>query len=119
KLKFELLVKKAIDTLPEEFAIRLDNVDIIVENQPMPAQLAKVKAGRGQTLFGLYEGIPLTQRGINYNMIMPDRITIFQGPIEDRYSNEDEITVTVQQVVIHEIAHHFGISDARLKELGR
>ena len=119
RLKFEQLVEKAIETLPEEFASRLDNVDIVVENQPTPLQLEKVKAKQGYTIFGLYEGIPLTKRGAHYNMAMPDRITIFQNSIEARYLKDDEIRFAIQNVVIHEIAHHFGISDARLRELGR
>ncbi len=119
RTRFERLVETAVNALPEELAAKLENIDIVVEDEPTSAQLAKAKLKRGQTLFGLYEGVPLTKRGIHYGLVTPDRITIFQRPIESQYSSDAQITIAVQHVVEHEIAHHFGISDARLKELGR
>ena len=116
--RFEWLVAKAVDSLPDEFRDRLENVDVVVDDQPTPHQLAALNRKRGETLLGLYEGVPLTRRSRHYGLVAPDKITIFQKPIESICRNDNEIIVRIQRVVLHEIAHHFGISDARLKELG-
>ena len=108
---------KAVETLPEEFVVRLENITVIVEDQPTSRQLAKVRLKRGQTLFGLYEGVPQTKRGAHYGLVVPDKITIFQGPIESACRDDAEITAEIQKVVKHEIAHHFGLGDARLRQL--
>ena len=117
--RFEQLVAKALDDLPEEFADRLENVTVVVEEQPTLAQLERSGLRHGETLLGLYEGVPLTKRGSHYGLVVPDKITIFQGPIEARYQNDGRIAAEIQRVVRHEIAHHFGIDDDRLRELGR
>jgi predicted Zn-dependent protease with MMP-like domain len=117
--RFEGLVAKAVQALPEEFLIRLENITIVVEDQPTHQQLARAGLKRGQTLLGLYEGVPLTKRGGHYGMVVPDKITIFQKPIESRRWDDAGITAEIQNVVQHEIAHHFGISDARLSQLAR
>ena len=114
---FEELVEKAVDSLPAEFAERLDNVAIVVGDAPTRAQLHKSNVPSGNILLGLYEGIPITGRGQNYDMVLPDKITIFQRPIEAICGTEDEIIAQVRHTVLHEIAHHFGISDARLDEI--
>ena len=108
---------KAVDSLPDEFHAKLENVDVVVEDQPTLGQLAEVRLKRGQTLLGLYQGVPLTKRGRHYGLVVPDKITIFQKPIEAECRHEAEIISEIQRVVRHEIAHHFGISDARLKQL--
>ena len=115
--EFESLVVKAIDSLPEELRARLENVAIIVDDWPTQYQLTKVGLGRGSTLLGLYEGIPLTKRGVRYGMVQPDKITIFQKPIEEKCKNGDPIVQEIQRVVWHEIAHHFGIGEARLRKI--
>ena len=79
--------------------------------------MTKTGLGRNQTLLGLYEGVPLTRRGRHYGLVPPDKITIFRKPIESRCRNNDEITAEVQRVVQHEIAHHFGIGEARLRQI--
>lgn len=113
--RFDELVSEAIDSLPEEFAKRLSNVGIVVQDEPTPEQLASI--GGGGTLFGLYHGVPQTRRS-GYE-VMPDKITIFRGPITRAFGNDDAtLAREVRRVVIHEFAHHFGISDARLDELG-
>jgi predicted Zn-dependent protease with MMP-like domain len=114
---FEELVNKAVEGLPAEFAERLDNVAIVVEDTPSRAQLRQSAVPTGKTLLGLYEGIPHTRRGNDYGMVLPDKITIFRKPIEASCRSDDQIVVLVRKVVLHEIAHHFGISDARLDEL--
>jgi predicted Zn-dependent protease with MMP-like domain len=117
--RFEWLVFKAVDELPDEFSERMDNIDIVVQNEPTSSQLAEAGLRRNETLLGLYEGVPLTRRSRSYGMVPPDKITIFQKPIEARYRGDIEIQREVQRVVKHEIAHHFGISDARLNQLER
>ena len=117
--KFEWLVAKAIDNLPDEFHERLENVDVVVADRPTSDQLTSVNRKRGDTLLGLYEGVPLTKRGRHYGLVIPDKITIFQKPIEAMCRNDAQVITEIQRVVQHEIAHHFGISDARLRQLGR
>jgi predicted Zn-dependent protease with MMP-like domain len=117
--QFESLVAGAVELLPEEFKDRLENVDIVVEDLPSHWQISKSRLGQGYTLLGLYEGVPLTERTTNYGLVAPDKITIFQKPVEDscRSSDEMEIKEQIRKTVIHEIAHHFGIDDRRLKEI--
>jgi len=112
---FEQLVAEALDRLPAELAAVMENVAVIVEQWPTSEQLG----GRRGTLLGLYEGVALTNRSpLSYSGAMPDRITIFQGPISERAADEAELVDLVQTTVIHEVAHHFGISDERLDALG-
>ena len=117
KGKFEGLVAEAVASLPEEFHARLENIDVVVEDKPTPEQLAELGLKRGETLLGLYQGVPLTKRGRHYGLVTPDKITIFQKTIEDRYRNDTEVKAEIRRVVQHEIAHHFGISDARLSQI--
>jgi predicted Zn-dependent protease with MMP-like domain len=95
----------------------LENVAILVDDWPTRYQLSKAGLGQGQTLLGLYEGVPLTKRGVHYSMVQPDKITIFQKPIEAKCKNGDSILQEIQRVVWHEIAHHFGIGEARLRQI--
>jgi predicted Zn-dependent protease with MMP-like domain len=112
---FEQLVGDALDRIPAELSEVMSNVAVVVEDWPTPQQLG----GRSGTLLGLYEGIALTNRSpLSYTGAMPDRFTIFQGPICARAADEAELVALVRTTVIHEIAHHFGISDERLDELG-
>ena len=115
--RFEQLVAIAVDSLPEEFRTRLENIDVVVEDKPTPVQLAESGLKRGETLLGLYQGVPLTKRGRYYGLVTPDKITIFQKPIEAECSSDAEVKTEIRRVVQHEIAHHFGISDARLRQL--
>lgn len=119
KERFERLVALAIDELPEEFREMLQNVDVVVEDQPSEGQLRKMKLGKGVTLLGLYEGIPLTRRDSGYSLVPPDKITIFRRVVEAACANSDEASIKaeIQKVVRHEVAHHFGIGDARLKQI--
>lgn len=113
--RFESLVVEAIDRLPLEFQEKLENVDIIVEDWPSNLQLGKLRLRHSSQLLGLYEGVPQTMRDRGYNMVLPDKITIFQRPIEQICSTNSEIENEIEQVVLHEIAHHFGIGDQTLK----
>jgi predicted Zn-dependent protease with MMP-like domain len=115
--RFEWLVAAVVDSLPDEFRNKLENIDVIVQDEPTPSQLAELRLKRGETLLGLYQGVPLTKRSRHYGMVVPDKITIFQKPIETRCKNDTEIKTEIKRVVQHEIAHHFGIGDARLRQL--
>ena len=113
RARFARLVRRALDDLPAEFAERMRNVQIVVEDEPTEEQRPK----HGE-LLGLYEGVPLTGRGA-FEPYIPDRISIFRGPIERMTSSPRGQAKVVRDTVVHEIAHHFGISDERLKGLGR
>lgn len=113
--EFEQLVADALDSIPEALGRRMQNVVVTVANWPTSEQLD----GRRGTLLGLYQGIELTRRSpLSYGGAMPDRITIFRGPITRLARDEADLVRIVTTTVIHEVAHHFGISDARLEELG-
>jgi predicted Zn-dependent protease with MMP-like domain len=116
---FENLVVRAVETLPDEFKEKLENIDVVVEDLPSSSQLRQTGTRKGYTLLGLYEGVPLTQRSTSYGLVVPDKITVFQKTIEAecRGSGEFEIKKEIQKVVLHEIAHHFGIGDERLKQI--
>jgi predicted Zn-dependent protease with MMP-like domain len=115
RIEFERLVAEALDSLPDDLARAMENVEVVVEDEP-PRELVG-KLPRGTTLFGLYQGTPLTKRA-NYEGVLPDKISIFRGPIERRARPAESIKDQVRKTVIHEVAHHFGIDDARLHELG-
>ncbi len=117
RARFERLVERAVEGLPEEFRARLENVDIVVEDWPSYHQLAGLGLRSRYELLGLYQGIPLTKRGGHYGLVPPDKISIFQRPIEAKCRGDATITREIGRVVRHEIAHHFGIGDGRLKEL--
>lgn len=115
---FETLVAEALDSLPPDIRQMLDNVEVVVESHPSPAQLRRLGLGPRGTLFGLYEGVPLTRRNSGYNLVLPDKITIFRKPIEAYCRSDEQVRQVVRRTVLHELAHHFGISDERLRELG-
>lgn len=110
--EFVGLVEQAVEMLPEEFKKKLDNVAIVVEDWPTEEQLRNLRV-RG-TLFGLYEGVPQTKRGAHYSAL-PDKITIFQGPIERFAADEAAIIRQIQSTVEHEIGHHFGLSEGEAR----
>ena len=108
--RFEAYARAALESLPPELASQMSNVEIVVEDEPPP----------GQPLLGLYEGVPLTRRGSFYGGVLPDKITLFRRPLEGLYGHDEALLrAQVRRVVLHEIAHHFGISDERLVELER
>lgn len=117
--RFEEIVVEAIEEIPEALWKVVDNMVVTVEEWPSRRQIESVGLPPGNTLLGLYEGIPLTKRTTHYGLAPPDKITIFRGPIL-QFCPPDEATIRAQirRTVLHEIAHHFGISDERLHELG-
>ena len=116
--QFERLVSRAVKRLPPSVRRAMDNVDIVVEQRPRREHLAAARVSRDETLLGLYQGVPLTSRGSAYSMVLPDKITIFQRPIEAACETPEEIEERVRQVVLHELAHHFGMDEAALEERG-
>ena len=107
--RFEGLVSVALDDVPPELSRLIDNCVVLVEDDPPSGDLH---------LLGVYEGTPLTARGSGYTMALPDRITIFRNPTLSMCASEEEVVAEVHITVVHEIAHHFGIDDARLHDLG-
>ena len=115
--RFRRLVQQALDEIPDELFQRMENVVILVRNQPTDEEREAVGLGPRQTLLGLYVGRPLTSRGW-YGETLPDRIMIYQQPIESVCRSEEEVVEQVRETVLHEVAHHFGIDDDRLDEIG-
>ena len=115
--RFEQLVVKAIENLPEEFLALMDNVDVVVEDYATVEQLESEETEDGTFLLGLYEGIPQTCRGSYYGMVVPDKIIPFQKAIESVAVTDDEIEQQIQKTVRHEIAHHFGSSEETLRKI--
>lgn len=114
--EFERLVAAGIDDIPAKFASKLNNVVVTVEDLPTQEQLGKGKVRAGYTLFGLYEGIPQTRRGSGYTLVLPDKITIFQKPIEAAAEGDHSvIKQIVKDTVWHEIAHHFGLDEGEVR----
>jgi predicted Zn-dependent protease with MMP-like domain len=107
---FERAVQDALDSLPDALRRRLSNLAVVVEDEPP----------FGEPLLGLYQGVPLTRRGVFYGGVLPDKISIYRGPLERIYGPDpDRLRREIRRVVLHEIAHHFGISDERLVEIDR
>ena len=115
KEEFERIVEEGIRSIPPKFLEKLENIDVCVEEEPAPFQLEKLKKRKGILLFGLYEGVPQTKRG-HYSQVLPDKITIFKNPIEKVAKTKEEIKEKVKEVVWHEIAHHFGMSEKEVRE---
>jgi len=117
KKRFEELVDGALSSLPEEFSELLDNVSIFIAGQPSRETLREMGVPEGETLLGLYEGVPLTERTSDYGLVAPDTITIFQKPIEESCDSEDEVAEQIRRTILHELAHHFGIDEDRMDEV--
>lgn len=116
--EFEEVVAEALDELPAEIAEAMSNVSVFVEPWPSRETLEKMGLGNRFELLGLYEGVPLNRRNTSYSAVLPDRITIFQGPIEAMRGGRAALKDEIKSVVVHEIAHHFGIGEKRIRELG-
>jgi predicted Zn-dependent protease with MMP-like domain len=114
---FEDLVRKAIDGIPQRFRKHMKNVVVLVEDEPSSELLRQLGVPSGDTLFGLYHGIPLTERPWNFGGALPDRITIYQGPIEQESEDEEGVVTTIGETVIHEVGHYFGLSEEELEAI--
>jgi predicted Zn-dependent protease with MMP-like domain len=108
--RFDEYAREALDSMPSQLRAQMSNVEIVVEGEPPP----------GHRLLGLYQGVPLTRRGSHYGGVLPDKITVYSGPLPRLYGDDPErLRREVRRVVLHEVAHHFGISDERLLEIDR
>jgi predicted Zn-dependent protease with MMP-like domain len=116
-MRFQRVVEQVVRSLPSSIRDQLENVDIVVESEPTPEQ-RKDEHSDSDELFGLYEGIPRSERGSSYAMVAPDRIVIFQGPLERSFSDPRELAEEVRITVLHEIAHYFGFDEEQIDELG-
>jgi predicted Zn-dependent protease with MMP-like domain len=110
--EFEALVTEAVKSLPREFKRRLENINLVILAEPSSRQ--KKEAGAGEELLGLYEGVPLGERTHQYGSVLPDKITIFRGPVLRGCRSRREIRKAVRDTVLHEFAHYFGISDEHM-----
>jgi len=117
RARFEQLVAEAIRTIPPRFRDQLRNIAVIVEDEPPEALLNDMEIDPPDTLFGLYQGTPLTERSWDYGNALPDRIVLYQGPIEDASDTEDDVVVSVGETLIHEVGHYFGLSEEELEEI--
>lgn len=115
--EFDRLISQAIDELPQEYITNLNNVVITYADAPTVEQSKKQGIRSGQLLLGLYEGIPLTQRGAGYNLVIPDKITLFKKSILAMSHDEDSFYKQIKHTLWHEIAHFYGLNHARIKEL--
>ena len=114
---FLQLVDEALATIPPRFREAMTNIAIVVEDEPTDAQLADAGIDPPDTLLGLYEGIPLTERHWAHGNALPDKITLFQGPIEDASEDDDDMVVAIGETLIHEIGHYFGLSEEEIEEI--
>jgi predicted Zn-dependent protease with MMP-like domain len=123
--RFEELVEEALEDLPPEFAERLDNVDVVVRGRPSSKTLRDMGVPLGESLLGLYQGVPQTQRSVEYGNVLPDRIEVYREPILDEADAlcpqdgdfEETVRQVIRKTVLHEIGHHFGLSDEDLRRL--
>ncbi len=119
RTEFEEIVREALDTLPDEFARRMENIAVVVEDEPGPDLLRSLGLDpRRETLFGLYQGVPLHLRGDTYGGTLPDKISIYYRPLLRAYRSPDRIREQVRSTVIHEIGHYFGLDDKAIRDLG-
>jgi len=114
---FSQLIARAMDELPRRYMEHLDNVAITYEDNPTSEQLTKQGVRENQLLLGLYEGIPLTRRGSSYNLVLPDKITLFKYPIAMLSRDETDLFARIKRTLWHEIAHHYGLGHDRIHEL--
>ena len=115
--QFRKLVDEALDSIPVEFRDAMQNIAIVIEPEPTLAQLDDVGIEPPDTLLGLYEGTPLTERQWAHGNVLPDKITLFQHPIEDESDDEDDMVVAIGETLIHEIGHYFGLSEEEIEEI--
>jgi predicted Zn-dependent protease with MMP-like domain len=114
---FERHVTDALASIPRRFRDAMKNIAIVVEDEPPPELLDEMEIEPPDTLLGLYQGTPLTERGSSYGNVLPDRVLIFQGPHERESEDEDDLVVCIGETLIHEIGHYFGLSEEEIEEI--
>ena len=117
RTRFEQLVAEAIRTIPKRFRQEMRNIAVVVEDEPSVELLDEMEIEPPDTLFGLYQGTPLTERSWDYGNQLPDRIVLYQGPIEDASEDDQDVVVNVGETLIHEVGHYFGLSEEELEEI--
>lgn len=115
--QFDALITRAMDELPQEYIKGLDNVAIVQADEPTEEQKIKMKLDNNHLLLGLYEGIPLTQRGAGYTFVLPDKITLFKHPLMQVTNTEEEFFKQIKRTLWHEIAHFYGLDHGRIDEI--
>jgi len=114
---FQNLVAEAVQTIPQKFRDAMQNIAIVIEDEPSLETLQEVGIEPPDTLLGLYQGTPLTERQWAHGNILPDKITLFQFPIEDESEDEDDLVVAIGETLIHEVGHYFGLSEEEIEEI--
>ena len=117
RARFERLVVEAVALIPKRFRREIKNLALVVEDEPAPHLLEEMEVEPPDSLYGLYQGTPLTDRGWGYGNHLPDRITIYQRPIEEDCDDEDEVRAVIGETLIHEVGHYFGLSEAEIEEI--
>ncbi len=117
RARFEELVAEAVRTIPRRFRDHMKNIAVIVEDEPSGDLLEEMDVEPPDTLLGLYQGTPLTERPWDYGNVLPDRILIFQGPIEDECDSAEEVVATIGETIIHEVGHYFGLSEDEIQDI--
>ena len=117
RTEFRDLVDEALETIPQRFRDAMQNIAIVVDDEPSPEQLQSVEIEPPDSLLGLYEGIPLPERQWAHGNVLPDKITLFQRPIEESSDDEDDLVVCIGETLIHEVGHYFGLSEEEIEEI--
>ena len=117
RTEFNRLVEEALDDIPPRFRAAMKNIAIVVEDQPSPELLDEMEIEPPDSLYGLYQGTPLTERGWGYGNTLPDRVTLFQRVIEDDSEDAEDAIVCIAETLIHEIGHYFGLSEDEIEEI--
>ena len=117
RTKFRELVDEALEGIPARFRTAMKNIAIVIEDEPTIEELEEVGIEPPDTLLGLYQGTPLTERQWAHGNVLPDKITLFQGPIEDSSEDEDDVVVAIGETLIHEVGHYFGLSEEEIEEI--
>ena len=117
RARFEQLVSEALASIPRRFRVAIHNVAIVVEDEPSAQLLAELEIEPPDTLLGLYQGTPLTERRWDYGNTLPDRVVLFQGPIERDSEDEDDMKAAIAETLIHELGHYFGLSEEEIEEI--
>ena len=117
RAEFQTLVDEALQSIPDEFRKAMNNIAIVIEREPSLDTLREVGLEPPETLLGLYQGVPLTERQWSHGNQLPDKITLYQGPIEDESDDPDDLVVAIGETLIHEIGHYFGLSEEEIEEI--